>query len=569
MASSSVLTQIRNAHKRPKPKTRPVKASQPKVSTYTGPRPKPGPAGGKGAQPVKRGKTPAGGTGSRVDLGGDNVRTRLRTRTTAENRGADQDAAKYTKQRDAMLKAGKAAARTGQSLNTRAAGAAAANAQTRVPGTTSTRAATAGAAARSSGAAGGAAPVGGAGGSSGAGGGSAGSGGSGAAAATPTDAPETVEQYVNRLYDPAFRSIARNRAALESQLTGNQASQQRFEEWLAAKRGEGRTWLQDMHAKANEHAAQSQAGVSGLADQARAAAGATTAQFDPATTAGAGGAYNQQIASGNEQMLNTRVAAGTASTNSNLANFDAQALVADALNTNRRQQLLAEYNKTKRGYDDDEMKLRMQVGTSVREEEANRANQEFMNAYKEKELGIKQGALEVDQLNAQTRAWDAQARVEYNNAKLQLEKVKAERNWTTAQFNAKLKAEKLKIEQRAGARAAKDNNAQAKATDSVSKAITSWLPSTTDPLGRPIPRSLTSLNGAERSSISQRAIVYLKARHPRLTAKQALQVITGTVGPNALLDDNGQPNQQLITLINTSFLKGQTPRTPGQLFSGF
>ncbi len=519
----------------------------------------------------------SGGTGAKVDLGGSNVRTKLRTRTIEENRTATRNGAKSARLAGGLDKAANAAARAGLNTNVRAAGVAAEAAGRKLSGTTSTNAATAGAAARRAGTAGasgagggGAAPVGGAGGSSGAGGGAAGGGAAGSGGAgTAADAPETVEEYVNRLYDPAFRSIARNRKSLNTQLTANQASQQRFEEWLAAKRGEGRTWLQDMHSKANEQA-MTQRGINGgVADQARAAAGATTAGVGDMAVNEAGGQANQNLATSNEQMLNTRVAAGTASTNSNLANFDAQALVADALNTNRRQQLLAEYNKGVRGYDDDELKLRLQVGQSIREEEANRANQAFLNAYKEKELGIKEGQLAVDQMNAQTRAWDAQAGVEYRNAKLQLEKVKADRNWTTAQFNAKLKAEKLKIEQRAAVRANKDNNAQTKATDAVGKAIISWLPSTTDPLGRPIPRSLTSLNGAERISLSQRAIVFLKARHPRLTAQQALQVITGTVGPNALLDDNGQPSQDLISLINTSFTKGATPRSPRSLFSGF
>lgn len=363
---------------------------------------------------------------------------------------------------------------------------------------------------------------------------------------------ETPEEYVNRLYDPAFRSIARSRAALGQQLTANQASQKRFEEWLAAKRGEGRTWLQDMHNKANEQAASSQAGVSALADQSRAAANATTAASDPQTVASAGGYANAQIAGGNEQLLNTRIAAGTATTNSNLANFDAQALVADALNANSRQQLLAEHNKAMRGYNDDELKLRTQVAASTREEQANRLNQSILQAYKERELGIKEGQLGVAQQNAQTNFMDAQAQAEYRVQTLRLKKLAEERKWTTAQFNSKLQVEKLKIQQRAAARQSKvkDNQAQLKATDALNTAYKQWLPSK-DVGGLPAPKPVSELTPDERLALGRQAILFIKARHPRLRVDQVLSIIGGTVGAQVLLGADGRPDQSLKDLLNT------------------
>lgn len=562
---ASIFNRVKVRKRKPKPRGNPVASRK-------------GIPGGIVDRPVRakpRSKPRPGNPATQSRKGSPSVKISGRPGTPAGTKGRKPTGTKARKPANlsGLRRAGGAADRTGQKLNVRAAGIAAERAGRTIPGTVNKKKATADAARRrSTGGSGGSGGVGGGGGRPapvGGAGGSSGSSGATAGGASGGTSEETVEQYINRLYDPAFRSLARNRASLDAQLTANQASQQRFEEWLAAKRGEGRTWLQDMHRTANEHAASSQAQVRGVADQARAAAGATTAQFDPSVVSGeGGGVYNQQIASGNEQMLNTRVAAGTASTNSNLANFDAQALVADALNTNRRQQILAEYNKARRGYDDDEAKLRLQVGAAVREEEANRANREFMNAVKERELGIKEGGLEVDRINAQTRAWDAQAQAEYRVQSLRLRKLAEERKWTTAQFNARLQTEKLKIQQRATVRQ-QDNNAQAKATDAMSKALPSWIPTGADPLGRPIKRSITSLTGAERAQVAQRAITFLKARHPRLTAQAALQVITGVVGPNALLDDNGQPIQQLIGLINTSFTKGRRPLTPREMISGF
>lgn len=340
--------------------------------------------------------------------------------------------------------------------------------------------------------------------------------------------PDTsVEQDVAKLYNPAMRAIARQRDSLGLQNEQRLKSQQNFENWLAQKQGEGAQWLREM--QANNQTAAAQAGqaaadkINTTLTSIRGMLGNSAAD----TLAGNGGVAAAENAATNAQDVMTRANAGAASVGSNLAVFNANQGIDAARMANLRSVINAEYNRGLADLGNQETTLRTNFAKAVQEgkqqqiqNQLDREAADFMNQYRQGQLG-------VEQQNADTRRVAAQVDAQYKAERLRIDQAYRAGQLTLRERELQLKAAEAKRKARAGG---KNNNAQRQATD----ALGTWLGKQLESYGSgAIPgqtASYESLNAAEQGQLIHKGIAFLKARHPRLRQAQVLQILNGTYG---------------------------------------